>query len=891
MRLMKRLMFFLQRDRFDRELEDELSFHLEARVRENLEAGMPPAEARHDAMRRFGNATLVKENSREVWIFRFPAQLVQDLRYGLRMLRKSPGFTAVAVVTLGLGIGANTTIFSLFDAVLLKTLPVRNSRELVLLSQRAGSEEVFPFSVDVFEGLRESHDVLSGLSAFRPWPGLQVKIDGEAELAFGQLATGNYYSVLGLNALLGRTLTDADDQAAGHEVAVISYRYWQARLAGDPEVVGRAIELQGHSFTIVGVTPPEFYGTQPGRAVDITVPLAAQPLVMPGLTPMLKQRNARWLYLIGRLQPGVSRQQALALLRVRWAQSAAGGPAKLRPGTATLVLDSGAQGLNELRRQFSLPLRVLMAAVGVLLLIACTNLAGLLLARSTSRQHEIGVRRALGAGRGRLLRQFLTESVLLALAGGITGVILAYWTTDLMIAVMSRGRAPIVLDLTPDPRALAFTASVTLLTGLLFGILPALRAARAGIHSGLKGSAPTLAGAKNRWTRTIVMAQVALSLVLLCWAGLFVRSLQKLHSVDAGFRKDQVLLLSVRPGAAGYRGAKARALYDELYTRFSALPGVESVTLTMDTPLGGLSYGAGISIPGRSAEGLQGDDGPQVYHNHVGSRFFETLGIPVVSGRDFDARDDERAPQRVVIGESVARRYFSGINPLGREILIGGTRAEIIGVAKDVRYSSLREPAAQMIYRPYHQQPAGVNEMTFCLRASMHRERLTPFLRREVRAVSRDLPVASIRTLDEQVDATLVEERILAMLSSCFGALAVILASIGLYGTLAYAVVQCTREIGIRMALGADPRHMSRLLLGEALWLVAGGLTLGVAASWVVARLASNLLSGLLFELKPNDPLTIAISTLPILAAAILASYLPARRAARVDPMVTLRDE
>ena len=881
-RFWRRWCLFLRRTRLEGELEEEMRFHVEMRAAENIVSGMAPSAARRSAALRFGSPTLLKEESRALWGFGSLESVVQDLRFALRVLRRSPGFTAVALVTLGLGIGANTAVFSLMDAVLLKSLPVPRPRELVVLRQVYGSRDVFPFSTAAFEGLRDSRDVLSGLSAFRPWPGFQINIDGDAELAFAQLVSGNYYAVLGVRALVGRTLTEQDEGP----VAVLSHRYWRTRFAGDPKVVGRSLDVQGQAFTVVGVTPREFYGTQPGLAVDITLPLAVQPPSLPGLTSLLRNRNARWLYLIGRLRSGVSLAQARALLRVRWAQLAAPEPSgRPQPGV-TLVLDSGAQGLNELRRQFSLPLRILMAAVGVVLLIACANLASLLLARSRTRQHEIGVRLALGAGRGRVARQLLTESILLAVAGGAAGVLLAYSGTDLLVAMMSRGRAPIVLDLRPDLRALGFAAALSVLTGVLFGVLPALGATKVDVHSRLRGGAPAVERATNRWGRVLVSSQVALLVLLLGLAGLFLRTLEKLRAVDAGFRKEHVLVLKL---ARGYRAAGGRALYEELQSRFGALPGVASVSLSMDTPLGGgLSYGAGISIPGRPPDG---DDALQVYHNFVGPRFFETMGIPLLAGRDFDVRDDEGAPQRAVVSESVARRYFGGEDPLGRQIFFGTTPAEVVGVAGDVRYTSLRENAPQMVYRPYRQQPGGIGGLTFLVRATSGTTVLTPLLRGEVRAAARDLPVPSVFTLEDQIDGTLVEERLLAALSGFFGAVAALLASIGLYGTVAYTVVRRTREIGIRMAVGAHPGLVARMVLRESLAMVAAGLALGIPAALAAARIARGVIAGLLFGVSPADPATLAGATFVLVAIGLVAAYVPARRAARIDPMKALRHE
>ena len=495
-------------------------------------------------------------------------------------------FTAVAILTLALGIGANTAIFSLAEAVLLRTLPVTNPRELVVLRQIGPNGDIFPFTSAAAADLAGPRDVLSGLAAFRPWLNTHVSVNSETELALVQGVSSNYHAVLGIRAVLGRTLIEQDREP----LAVISYRYWQRRFAGDPNVVGRAFEMQGRSFTIVGVTPPEFFGTQPGRYVDVTAPLSAQTTMPP---------NARWLYLVGRLAPGVSREQARAALRVRWSELTGAPSSPSRP-PVMLELDSGAQGMNELRREFSVPLGILMATVAVVLLVACANLAGLLIARSSARQQEMAIRLSLGAARGRIVRQLLTESALLAVAGGAAGVTLSYWVSGLLLAMMSRGRGHIALDLAPNLPTLAFAAAVTLVTAVLFGLLPALGASRTDFQPRLKRSA----GAdrtRHPWGRAMVAAQVALLVLLLASAGLFARSLQKLRAVDVGFRQNQVLVVSVSPGPE-YRGESARALYDELYTRIGALPAVQSVSISMDSPGGDLSMAAGMSVPGRPAD-------------------------------------------------------------------------------------------------------------------------------------------------------------------------------------------------------------------------------------------------------------------------------------------------
>jgi predicted permease len=862
--------------RQDADLEEELRLHLEMAAEREQRRGRSAEDSSRVAVIQGGAIAQSLEALRDQRSLPWVDDLARDLRYGLRTLRRNPLFASVAVVTLALGIGANTAIFSLADAVLLRTLPISTPRDLVMLRQAGAGRDILPFTSAAAEDLAVSRDVLSGLAAFRPVLNTHVSVNGETELAHMQAVSGNYHAVLGIRAVIGRTLTEQDREP----VAVVSYRYWRRRFAGDPNVVGRALEVQGRSFTIVGVTPLEFFGTQPGRYIDVTVPLGAQTIKLPP--------NARWLYLIGRLAPGVSREQARAALRVRWAQLAAAESSKGRP-PLELELDPGAQGLNELRRQFSLPLQILMAAVGTVLLVACANLAGLLIVRASMRQREIAVRLSLGAARGRIVRQLLTESALLAAAGGAAAVALAHWATDLLLAMMSRGRAPIVLDTALNARTLVFAAAVTIVTGVLFGLLPAIGASRIDVQPRLKLSASGDDSTRGIWWgRVLVAAQVALLVVLLTSAGLFAVTLQKLRAIDVGFRQDQVLVLGVSTGAA-YRGASARGLYEELYARFGALPGVRSVSMSMDTPpLGDLSMAAGIGLPGRPPDP---EDAPPVYHNFVGPRFFETMGITVLAGRDFELTDDERAPRCVVISQSVARRYFGGEEPLGRQILLRGAPASIVGVVKDVRYTSMRADAPLMIYRPYRQE-TNAPANTFLIRtSSASAEALSPLLQAEIHAAAPALPPPPVVRLEDQVAAVLVEERMLAALSTAIGVLAAILAAIGIYTTVAAKVARRQREIGIRIALGALPGQIARMVVSETFGIVACGLAVGIPVALLAGHAASGILAGVLFELSPTDPRILSYSTAAILFIASLAAYVPVRRASHIDPVAAVKYE
>jgi len=782
-------------------------------------------------------------------------------------------FAAVAIVTLALGIGANAAIFSLADAVLFRLLPVGKPQDLVVLRQHGTMGDILPFTSAAAAHLAEARDIFSGVAAFRPLQNAPVTVNGETELALAQWVSGNYHAVLAIQPIVGRTLNEQDHAP----VAVISHTYWQRQFASDPNVVGRVLELQGRPFTVVGVTPREFYGTQPGRRVDVTVPLETFTRRMPP--------NARWLYLIGRLAPGVPLGQGRAAIRVRWAQLADIVPP--RP-PVSLELDSGAQGLNELRREFSLPLQILMASVGVVLLLACANLAGLLIVRSNARQHEIAVRLSMGASRGRIIRQLLTESAMVAAAGGAAGVWLSQLATHLLLGMMSRGRSTIALDVSPNARTLGFAVFATVFAVAVFGLFPAVAASRSDAQSGLIRTETDGGRTQNRWGRTLVAAQVAFLVLLLTSAGLFMRTLQRLHAVDIGFRQDSVLVVNVSTGPAS-RERNVRAFYDDLYARFSTLPGVQSVSMTMDTPLGGdpSMSSNGIVVVGRPPA----QDEPRVFHNFVGPRFFETMGIPILAGRDFVPADDTRASRCVIIGESVRRRYFPSEDPLGHQIVFGETAATIVGVVKDVRVTTLRGDAPLVTYRPAQQEP-GAPANTFLIRtSSMNAEALTPFLRAQVRAVAPALPPPGIVKLEDQVAAALLEERMLAALSSAFGILAAILAAIGIHSTVASVVSGRRREIGIRMALGAVPGQVTRMVVADMSGVVIGGLAVGVPVAVGAGLAARSILAPALFEVSPLDPSILAVSVTSILLIASLAAYGPARRASRIDPVATVRQQ
>jgi predicted permease len=879
-----RVMSLFRRGRLDADLDDEVRAHLDLLAAEYERRGMSHGEARAAARRAFGGVDQMKEIYRDRRGLPWIEDAAQDVRYAVRVLIASPGFAAVAILTLALGIGANTAIFSLLDAVMLRSLPVQRPQELVVGSYMVDGREQFPVAAYQFRALRAQRDVLADLAAFRPLP-LAVNYRGETDFAIGQLVSGNYHSVLGVRAVLGRTLTVADDDVpGGGNFAVISYSFWQRRFGGAPTVIGESLQANGHTVTIVGVTERDFFGTEPGRAVEITIPLSTQ-LQTFGSRPLLADDSeARWLYVVGRLAPGVSRERASAALALTWDQLRA---ARTPPGRELVrwpfALIDGTQGLNALRDQFSLPLRMLMAMVSVVLLIACGNLATLYLARSAARRQEVGLRLALGARQGRLVRQLLTESLVLSVIGGALGVGLAYLASDLLVQIMSRGDRVIVLDLSPNVRTLTFTLLVSVAAGLVFSIGPALLAARRAMVTAARVPAGA-ALSVGRWSHTTIAIQVALSLLLLVEAGLFARSLSALRGVDAGFvNGSRVLLASVRPIDLRNDGRGVVKLARE----FAAQPDTidaQSVTFTMDIPLGGLSMGKNITVPG----GPSRDADTIVWFNFVGPSFFETMGI-AVEGRDFSIQDDEGAPAVAVISRSVADKYFPGMNAIGKRIRDERTEFEVVGVAADVKYNNLRGRPAEMVYLPFFQGRAasGVAGVFIAVRVASNVRDTAAALRREVRSRAPDLVIARLQTLEERVDAGLVREQVVATISTWFATLALLLGCVGLYGTLAYAVIRRTVEFGIRMALGAEARRLIGSVIGESLRPVIVGLLLGIPLAFAAGTWSESQL----FGVTGHDPGTYVFAITALIVAAVCAAWLPARRAAVVDPVVALRTQ
>ncbi len=918
--------------RREQELTEELDAYLEMLVEQKINEGFDPAEARRAALLELGGKQQVKERVREVRMGHQIEALWRDLRYALRMLQRNPGFAAVAVLTLGLGIGANTAIFSLIDAVLLKRLPVKNPEQLVLLRRANGGKTVTQFPYRTYKKFRDQNQVFSGMLAYHPLR-LTVSLDGQPEPAVaGQLVSGNYYSVLGVTPALGRMILPDDDRTPGESpVCVISYNYWQRRFAGDPAVVGKTIHLSGAPFTIIGVAQPEFFGLEVGSSLDIAAPLMMQQQVMPGIPSYVDDSaNLPNFTIIGRLRPEITMPQAQVGLGLLYQQIVAEYAADnwgIKPGISPswleekLVLESGSQGLSELRRQFSRPLLALTVIVSLALAITCANMAGLLLARAIVRRKEIAIRLALGAARLRLVRQLLTESILLSSLGGLLGLLFAYWGTRLLLPLLSQGEIPAHLNLGPDASVLSFTVAVSTLTGVLFGLTPALSATRVDLNSALKNDATSLAtgrrGASAPFGKMFVVFQVSLSLLMLVGAGLFVRSLRNLQQVDAGFVRENVMVLKLEPAGSASKSPQLAARYDELLRRVEAIPGVRQASLVGYSPMSRREW----LVLGQSLEWARQPISVQGYSPQPGEEMiipwmqvypnsFATLGIPLVEGRDFGPQDTQvwrpnpcsTATQVGIINESMARRFFGSKSPIGRRLgpafanpltcadgsVRGGSGAiEIIGVVKDVKYASLRDGGGAMFYLPFHQANTGWGQMTLAVRTEGDSTTVTAAVRREARALDPAMPMFEVETLATQVAASLRVERLLAMLSSGFGMLALLLSCLGLYGILSYTVAQRTNEIGIRMALGAARRDVLWLVLRDALRLVLIGIALGVPAALAAGRLVASQLYGI----SAADPVVIGLAPMALLVIAAVASYLPARRATRVDPLVALRFE
>ena len=900
-------------------MEAELACHLENLTADLIRAGVAPDEAARRARIALGAVTVTKEGMRASLGLRWWDELWADLRYGVRMLRKSPGFTAIAATSLALAIGANTTIFSVAKQLLYERLSVPHAADLRLLAWTGTESDVAvhhvwgdydklpggrvtssAFSYPAFEQLRAQNRVLGDLFAFKR-TGMNATIRGEAQRVQAEMVSGNYYAEMDVKPQLGRAIQPSDDAGPGkNPVAVISDGLWERKFGRSAAALGQTIKLNDAPVTIVGVNPKGFTGARNVQdSADMFVPLAMQPLVSPHADTgsLLTDSKVLWVNVMGRVRPGVNEGAAKSALDGQLG-AIVRGTMPLRKGEDLPRVDlrDGSRGLFEQRGTFAKPMAVLMTLVGFVLLLACANIANLMLARGAQRQREMSVRLALGAGRGRILRQMLVESLLLAALGGAGGLLTGYLGRNLIPKMTENAWERMEFQVHFDWRVFAFTAGVTILTGLLFGLAPAFAAARAGVSHGLKEAAQTTTRRRKGMSgKALVGFQIALSTLLVIGAGLFLRTLARLSTVNVGFRTDHLFLAEINSPHSRYPGNKGVALHQRLEQAFAAVPGVVSVA-----PAWGAYISGDTSRTDFLPEGVNYDPNKHQEEdfNGVGNRFFETLGIPIIAGRAFGEQDTRSSQKVAIINQSLARSRFPGQNPVGKRFTTSthdsdghaGRQTDdwiqIVGVCGDTRYANLRDDPPPQFILPYVQQ-LEAGDMTYEIRTEMRPETILPALRRAVQQEDPDLPLINVRTQDQQIEADLQQERIFVTLTSGFGLLALALAAVGIYGIMAYSVAQRTNEIGIRLALGAQPAQVREMILRETTWIAGAGIVAGVAVALVLTRLVKSMLYGI----QPYDPLTLSAGVGLLLTVALAASWIPARRAASVQPIQALRHE
>ena len=888
MRSVRWLAYLLRSRRHDQELLEEIETHRLMAERRLRESGMTAGQADAESRRLMGNITMAREDGRAAWIPSWMEGVCQDVGYAFRILRRAPAFAAAMILVMALGIGATTGVFALVDGLVLRSLPVHEPDRLVYFSRPSFSYPIF------IETRARGAQVFSTLAAW-DMDRLNVAWNTELEPTEVLMASGEFYPLLGIGAAIGRTFSDEDDRIGGGReglVAVLSHAAWQQRFRGDPSAIGRTIRIEQDTFTIIGVTPPGFFGVAPGLAPEITIPLTSA-----AEAERLRAPSASWVHLLGRLRDGVTLTQANTALRTFWpavleATTNPGMPAERRAiylGRQT-TLEPGHAGYSRVRNQFGRPLWMLFGLVALLLGVACASTANLLLARGVARQREIAVRLAMGASRGRLIRQMSTESLVWTVLASAAGLLLALWGGAALVSLMTTSQETIDLALSLNPRILLFSTGLALVTSAVCSLIPAFRATRLDPGATLKDTGQIGRTLLKGWSpgRVLVAAQVALTVLLLFAASLFIRSLDRTLSQDAGVDRQRVFVLSTDAEAAGLSGERLTLFYAQLLERLKGMPGVESASLSQYPPISGEdgAWTQSIAVDGASVPAAPGAS--TVYFNTISPGFFRTVGMRLVAGRDFGASDGPESSRVVIVNESLARRFFPGQNAVGRLVTIGRSTSRqdlrVVGIVQDAKYQRLQEDTRSIAYLPYVQHPP---ENLFAeVRVTTPNAAVCESIRGEVRHLDAVVPLR-LETVSDRINESLVSERVMAILAAVLGLTAMVLACAALYGLLAYAVGRQTREIGLRLALGAEPSTVLRMVMTDSLGLIG----IGVAAGLVASLWSGKLANGLLFQVSPRDPVSVLAAAGIMLAVACLAAFVPARRAARVDPVVALRME
>ena len=879
----------VHRGRFEDEMRAEMQFHLQARIADLIDGGMGPDQAQRQARMEFGTVDAIQDDCRQSRGLRFVDTTAQDLRYAVRVMRKTPGLTAAAILSLALGIGANTAIFSLVEAVMLRTLPVNEPGELFFLAHGTADNPGTSSNYGLFERYVPLTDVFSGVTAFSP-SGLKVTTNDGIEAVDSVWVSGNFHAVVGVPMALGRGFATERDRGPASMIAVISDGYWARRFGRAPTVLGQPLVVNGHTVTIVGVTAQQFTGVVPGTRPDITLPLSVRVL---DETEFLDTRET-WtsMPIVARLRQGVRQAQAMAAADVALQQYMSEKEnqwiTKRNPeafSSARLVpADKGARSL---RQRYAMPLTVLMAMVGLILLSAATNVANLMLVRGEARAKEVAIRLCVGGGRRRLIRQFLTESMLLALCGAVLGFILAMWGSNAIMAFFATLEAPVLLDVAPNARVFAFTAAITLVTGILFGLLPALRSTRVDLTPALKDGAAQ-PGTPRRWItgNLLVVSQLALGVIVIAAAGLLARSLFNLKTLETGFNADRVLVFTLDSYGTTLAPAARSAVYADLLSRLGTLPGVTRVAASRSVPVHSSGNARLLDLPGSPETSMD----RSAFTNMITPGYFDTFGIRLLRGRDFTDLDGPDGLPIAIINRSMARLYFGERDPLGETIGFSSERDKritVVGLVDDTHQMNLREKAPAIVYTPLAQEPEAPWWVNFELRTAQDPAGLAAAATAAARSVSKDVVIRYVRTMAQQVNASLIRERLLATLSGGFAVLALLLAAVGLYGVMSYSVSRRGREIGIRMALGARRGNVLWQVLRQTLAVTVIGILIGVGVVLVSARYVSTLL----FGLSERDPLTLASVALMLLCTAMIAGFFPARRAASLDPVTAIKTE